>query len=152
MISHKLHLLCLTEFSNHNHHHNSPIDMTEKPFFLFQKRLSKLGRSCETHHILSKVLRSIAGRIPHLCQDFQFPDITGEATGFLSYPARMFFSWAFSASVKGSINKTAVANDNNGYWSELSKLVYKASSANSIYGSNATVQPFTFQTFIIIKW
>ena len=151
-IFHTSRLPCSIEFLIHNHRHKFAMRMTGKPCGLSQKRLSRQENSCEIHQRLSRLLRNIVGRIHLLCQGFQFPDITGEAAGFLSYPAAMAFSWAFSDSVKGGINKTAVANDANGYWSENSKLVYKASSANAIYGKNSSTQPAVLQTLTIIKW
>ena len=143
MISHKLHLLCLTEFSNHNYRHNPPNHMTEKPFFLFQKRLPKLGHSCEIHQMLSRARRSIAGRIHLLCQEIESPDITGSITITDAYFSDRSGAFEFAAQV----NSWCGAQVETTHYYTIS---FDSNQINSLYSGNK-LQPKAIQILIIIK-
>ena len=120
--------------------------MTEKPFFLFQKRLSKLGRSCGTHQILSKVLRSIAGRIPHLCQGIDLkPDIIGSLVNANANYQQTVASGAIAITNGADYGNTAKAGNTRPNWT------FYASRSNNKYGKSSTIQPLSFQTLMIVK-
>ena len=74
------------------------------------------------------------------------PNIAGNLTGMITYPANFTSDGVFEQSVSGSKTKDATAG--GGYWSEQGKLIFSANESNPIYGNSEHVTPETNTLFV----
>ena len=143
------HTLCLMPTRRNKPPHRCPaciVRRTDSPKNLFLKhcklQLVQQRKTIDGPYLLRRVFRGFA----LLCQDFQFPDITGEFNNPVygnmdhSQPTGCFYYHPDSLNgLYGATNKTGDA------------VAIQANKSSVLFGNSSTIQPLAFHTLMIVK-